>query len=163
MDLPVTRMKTLLPVIVLFISLLIFPICQSAQESKASIVLPNPKLLTCKRAVCSQIWLNTSANNAFFPKQVIIDAEMGCVYGMTAVYEKTVSFDQLRSAIDDQYGKWVVPPFDKPPLGLWRIESEKFAIQLSVNDKKDAKRGIAEAGTKQVILIAFGGRSACAH
>jgi len=46
-------------------------------------------------------------------------------------------------------------------LKLWRVEPEKFAIQLSIADKKDAKRNIAEAGAKRAIYIAFGGTSAC--
>jgi hypothetical protein len=42
------------------------------------------------------------------------------------------------------------------------VESEKFAIQLSAADKKDVKSKLAdEVGTKRIIYIAFGGRSAC--
>ena len=51
--------------------------------------------------------------------------------------------------------------FEKVPLKLWRVESEKFAIQLSVLDEKDEKMRIGETGEKRIIYIAFGGRSAC--
>ena len=80
---------------------------------------------------------------------------------MTALYEKSASTDDLAAAIDQQYGQWTVPHFEKGLMRLWRVEPEKFSIQLVVLDKKDAKRRYAEAGTKQVIFIAFGGRSAC--
>lgn len=152
-------MKTLLAAIVLVIS---FPICQMAQEGKTGIVLPNPKLLTCRGADCSQLWQKQSADGAVFPKQLSIDMEQGCVYGMTARYDRSVSVEELTATIDEQYGKWTVPHFDKGPHRLWRVEPEKFAIQLVVLDKRDEKRGV-EAGTKELILIAFGGRSACAH
>jgi hypothetical protein len=54
-----------------------------------------------------------------------------------------------------------LPEFVSSPLKIWRVEPDKFAIQLSVADKKDEKQNIADAGTKQAISIAFGGKSAC--
>lgn len=152
-------MKTLLAAIVLVISL---PICQMAQESRVNIVLPNPKLLACKLADCSELWLDkVAAANAVFPKQLLIDSNQRCVYGMTALYDKAVSFDDLKTAIDEHYGKWVVPGFEKSSIRLWRMEPEKFAIQLNVADKKDKKMSGADPGTKQVIFLAFGGQSGC--
>ena len=84
-----------------------------------------------------------------------------CLYGMTAIYDKTVSFDDIRAAIDERYKTWSVPEFANSPLKMWRVASEKFAIQLSVVSKKDEKRNVAEAGSTQAIYIAFGGRAAC--
>lgn len=52
-----------------------------------------------------------------------------------------------------------MPP--NPRLLVWRVEPEKFAIQLGVFDKKDEKRSMGEAGRKEAIYIAFGGKSAC--
>ena len=75
------------------------------------------------------------------------------------LYDKSTALGDVRAAIDEQYGKWAVPDFkDSATMGLWRVESEKFAIQLSVAGKKDKKMNIAEAGTKQVIYLAFGAR-----
>ena len=84
-----------------------------------------------------------------------------CLYGMTALYDKSIPVDDVKAAIDGRYGKWALADFANSPVKLWRVETKKFAIQLSVADKKDEKRNIAEAGTKQAIYIAFGGRSAC--
>ena|ERR1700732_1066489 len=80
------------------------------------IVLPNPKLLRCKSSDCDQVWLTTTAQtNAIFPKQVSIDMNQSCLYGMTAIYDKTVPFNDIMAAIDERYGKWSVPEFASSP------------------------------------------------
>jgi hypothetical protein len=137
--------------------------CQTAQEEKdKGLVLPNPKLLRCKSADCFQLWVEgPHEENAVFPKQTRIDMNGDCLYGMTAVYDKSVPLDQVKAAIDERYGKWALAQFVNSPLKLWRVESERFAISLTVADKKDEKMNLADAGTKEVIYIAFGGRSAC--
>ena len=81
---------------------------------------------------------------------------------MTAVYDKEISADDLKKAIDERYEKWAVPGFEKSQLKLWRVEPEKFSIQLSVSGKNDEKKHFREAGTKQLIYITFSGLSACA-
>jgi len=134
----------------------------ATEENGSNIVLPNPKLLRCKSSDCSQVWLEKSAEtNAVFPKQVSTDMNQSCLYGMTALYDKSIPLDDIKSAIDKRYGKWAVPELANSPLKLWRVEPQKFAITLSTADKKDEKRNIAEAGTKQALYVAFGGRSAC--
>jgi hypothetical protein len=155
-------MKRLIAAAVLMLSL---AHCQTAKEEKSTrLVLPNAKLLRCKSSDCFQLWLEKSAETiAVFPKQLVIDMNQNCLYGMTATYDKSIPVENVRAAIDERYGRWALP-LDDPsgPVKLWRVEPEKFAIQLSVADKKDEKMNIADAGTKQAIYIAFGGRSACA-
>jgi hypothetical protein len=153
-------MKRILATLVLMIGL---THGQTAKEESSSrIVLPNPKLLRCKSSDCYQVWLeNSPKTNAVFPKQVSIDMNQSCLYGMTALYDKSVALDDIRAAIDERYGKWAVPELVNSPLRVWRVEPEKFAIQLAVATRKDEKRNMAEAGTKQAIYIAFGGMSAC--
>jgi hypothetical protein len=107
------------------------------------------------------LWPEKPEANAVFPKQLLIDMNQNCLYGMTALYDKSIPVEDVQSAIDERYAKWANPDFVNLPLKIWRVESEKFAIQLSVADRKDEKRNGTEAGTKQVIYIAFGGRSAC--
>jgi hypothetical protein len=143
----------------MLIVLLNVPNSQMAEEKKSErVVLPNPHLLRCKSSDCFQLWpANTAQQNAIFPKQFSVDMNQDCLYGMTATYDKTVSLEAVKESIDAEFGKWAL----KSPLKLWRVEPEKFAIQLSVTDKKEEKAHIAEEGTKQVIYIAFGGRSAC--
>jgi hypothetical protein len=137
---------------------------QTAKEEKSShLVLPNPKLLRCTSSDCFQLWPEKSVDaNAVFPKQLIIDMNQNCLYGMTALYDKSVSVDDVRTAIDERYEKWARTDFaNSSAIKLWRVEPEKFVIQLSVAGKEDGKRNIAEAGTKRAIYIAFGGRPAC--
>jgi hypothetical protein len=136
---------------------------QTATEPNGRrVVLPNPKLLRCKSSDCYQLWLEKSAEtNAIFPQQFTIDMNQSCLYGMTALYDRSVPLDDIRAAIDERFGKWAVPEFVNSPLKIWRVGPEKFAIQLSVASKKDEKRNIADSGSIQAIYIAFGGRSAC--
>jgi hypothetical protein len=145
--------------IVLIVLMLSFSDCQAAREGTgARIVLPNPKLLRCALSDCSALWLeNSSDSNAVFPKQIIIDMNQNCVYGFRVRHEKSVPFDDVKATIDERYGKWAVAGLE----GMWRVNSEKFVIQLVVANKKDEKMGFAEAGEKEVIYVAIGGASAC--
>ncbi len=134
----------------------------SKEENRSRFVLPNPTLLRCKSSDCYQVWLENSAEtNAVFPKQVSIDMNQSCLYGMTALYDKSIPLEDLRAAIDERYGKWAVPELVNSPLRVWRVEPEKFAIQLSTASRKDEKQNIAKEGSKLLIYIAFGGSSAC--
>ena len=137
--------------------------CQTAKEEKSSsLVLPNPKLLRCRFSDCFALWLDGSTEvNAVFPKQVIVDMNQSCLYGLTALYDKSIPVDDVKVAIDGRYGKWALADFANSAVKLWRVEPEKFTIQLSIANMKDEKKNIAEAGTKQAIYIAFGGRTAC--
>ena len=92
---------------------------------------------------------------------MIVDMDQGCIYGMTALYDKSVPLEQIVSAIDDRYKQWTVNGLSHASLRVWRVEDQKFSIQLAVASKEDEKRNAAEAGTRQAIYIAFGGKSAC--
>ena len=153
-------MKRVLAAVVLMLGL---AYSQTATEENGSrIVLPNPKLLRCKSFNCYQVWLEKSfETNAVFPKRVTIDMNQNCLYGMTALYDSSIPVHDISAAIDERYGKWAVPESEKSTLKIWRVEPERFAIQLSVASKKDEKRNIADAGTIQAMYVAFGGKSAC--
>ena len=146
------------------------------QKHSGQIVLPNSKLLACRASACSQLWLDDSPN-PIYPRQVLVDifGDGPCPLGLQAIYEKSVSLDDLKASIDEQYGKWALASNSSSPVKLWRVESEKFAIQLSVatdrtkelsREEKNAyalgqlfdKRrisNVAEGGMPQVIYIAF--------
>ncbi|GEM_PF-2199364 len=151
--------------ILLSLLLLSLPNSQTAQERpRGHIILPSPQLLRCKATDCFQLWSGKpEERNAIFPKQFVVDMNGDCLYGMTATYDKSVSVEAIKEAIDTEYGKWALSDFAKSPIKLWRVQPEKFAIQLSEPGTKDQKMNKAEEGTKQVTYIAFGGRSACAN
>jgi hypothetical protein len=125
---------------------LLVSLCAGAQvgDSTRKIVLPNPQLIHCHAAECSQLWKPESGDGgAVYPAQVLTDLVNGEVVGLTAVYDKSVSAAELRSAINTHYGKW---SFLGSPTNLWRVEPEQLAIQLY--ERND--------GTKQLIYLKFG-------
>jgi hypothetical protein len=151
-------------------------------ENGRHIVLPNSKLLGCRSSDCSQLWQDKPADvNAIYPRQVIVDLlsnkSTPCPFGVTALYEKSVSMDDLKATIDERYGKWAQAGNTSQPVKLWRVEPRKFAIQLAVTDDRTKgvtpeqslaqalgqslgygeRSDVAEAGMKQVIYIAFAG------
>jgi hypothetical protein len=153
-------MKRMVAALVLILGL---ALCKFAvaQHHKCC-VLPTPKLLTCRSTDCSRLWPEQAEPGAAYPKQVTVDVNVDCIYGLTASYDKSVPLEEIRAAIDERYKQWAVniPP-NSPPY-IWRVEPERFAIQLSVAGKQHAKKKLADAGTNQVIYLAFGGESACA-
>jgi hypothetical protein len=152
-------MKRVIASVILILGLTQFH--QAKEENGKRIVLPNPQLLRCKSSDCFDLWSGTPPANAVFPKQVSLDFNQGCIYGLTALYDKSIPLDDVRSAIDERYAKWVMPHFARPPMMIWRVEPEKFIVDLHVAGKLDQEVYFIEAGTKEVIYIAFGGESAC--
>ena len=146
------------------LALLLLPLARlepAGGQNSGHLVLPNPKLLRCGSSDCFQIWSEGLGQNDISPKQVIIDLDHGCIYGMTAIYEKEIPLDRLKAEIDGRYRQWSVDYPSGSDQYLWRVEAQKFAVHLSVASKMDEKRNFAEVGTRQVMYIAFGGKSAC--
>lgn len=121
---------------------LLASLCASAQvgDRARKIVLPNPGLIHCRSAECSQLWKQDSGDGGVvYPAQVFTDFVNGEVVGLTAVYDKSISIEEIRSAIDKLY-----PNAGNHDLrDLWRVEAEQFVIQLS--GRKD--------GIKQLIYL----------
>jgi hypothetical protein len=152
-------MKRVLAGVILLLGLA--HILTSKEGSGGRIVLPNSSLLRCKASDCSRLWPEKPEANAVFPKQLIVDMNQDCLYGMTALYDKPVSAEEIMSAIDEHFAQRSSVISLGPQHYVWRVEPEKFAISLSVASKKDERRHMADAGSKQVLYLAFGGRSAC--
>jgi len=93
------------------------------------IVLPNPQLIHCRSAQCSQLWKQESQNEAaIYPSQVLTDVVEGEIVGLTAVYDKSVSTKELADAINGGYRKWSLMG---GPVWCWRVVADQVAIQLS--------------------------------
>jgi hypothetical protein len=116
-----------------------------AATTNVHVVLPNPKLLGCQSVACSQLWLiNDPVPDAKYPKQLKIDFSDGsptghgslfeipdgAPYGLIAVYDKSVTIEAVEASINEHYAKWTYGDPD-PKLKLWRVEPEKFVIQLA--------------------------------
>lgn len=124
---------------------LLASLCANAQVSDRTrkIVLPNPQLIHCRWAACSQLWKQDSADGGVvYPAQVFTDFVNGEVVGLTAVYDKSISEEEIRSAIGTLYPKAETPGLP----GMWRVEAEQLVIQLS--QRKD--------GIKQLIYLKIG-------
>lgn len=105
--------------------------------SPSGVVLPSPQLIHCRSVQCSHLW-NGDGRPAAYPAQVLTDVVNGEVVGLTAIYDKSISIEELRSAIDTLY-----PKAERLPPGLWRVKAEQLVIQLY--ERKD--------GTKQLIYL----------
>jgi hypothetical protein len=120
------------------------------RDDGGRVVLPNYKLMGCRSPSCYQVWPDNQAGpNALYPKQVSIDIDNVPVQGVIALYDKSVSTDDIESSIDVRYGKWAFATNGTAPVKLWRVEPERFVIQL----------GVADNGMKQVIYLIFGAKS----
>ena len=119
-----------------FLSVSLYASAQTARGTR-TIVLPNPQLIHCHAAACSQLWKDDSvAKGTVYPAQVLTDVVNGELVGLTAVYDKSVSLTDIRDAIDAKYGRWKRADLcSSNTVCMWRVESEQFVIQLS--DQKD--------------------------
>jgi hypothetical protein len=114
-------------------------------ERGQHVVLPNSKLIGCKASACSEVWQDIPTDAAaIYPYNISIDIENGSVLGIVAHYDKSVSVDDIKASIDAHYGKSTyVIDNETSPVKVWRVEPEKIAIQLAVEDD----------GMKQVIYL----------
>lgn len=125
---------------------LLASLCGTAQVgvSTRKIVLPNPQLIHCHSAGCSQLWKQDSDDGGMvYPAQVLTDLVNGEVVGLTAVYDKSVSAEELRAAISKLHGE--SPTIHSDTMSVWRIEADQLAISMS--------GGID--GAKEVIYLKF--------
>jgi hypothetical protein len=130
-------MKRLLAVLMAVMTTMSFaPRATFHPENGGHIVLPNEKLMSCKSASCSQLWSDAGPSD-IYPRQVTVDffgstGSESCLRGVEAIYEKSVSLDDLQAAIDQRYGQWKYAGIPT----LWRVEPQKFAIQLGVTEDR---------------------------
>jgi hypothetical protein len=153
-------MRTVIALVVAGLS-----VCAQSSEHppmQRTVVLPSPELLRCVGPSCQQVWHPIADSNAIYPQQVAIDFDNGCIYGLAAHYDPGTSAESIKAAINSSFKQWEIIGKDESDRGVWRVEPMKFAISLSTADKKDAKLLHEDVGTKDVLYIAFGGKSACA-
>jgi hypothetical protein len=125
---------------------LLVSLCGGAQVGGKTrkIVLPNPRLIHCRSVDCSQLWKQDSGDGGVvYPAQILTDVADGEIVGITAVYDKSVSTQELQAAVDALYSKSKAVQGSK--LFIWRVEPEQLAIQLSGRDD----------GAKQLTYLKF--------
>lgn len=148
---------------------------QGKRDDGSHVVLPSAELIGCSSSRCSQLWQEDSSPraNAIYPKQVSIDIRNSCPAGIVARYDGNVPIEEIKAAIDKHYGKWAEAKNEAAtvPVKLWRVEPEKFAIQLVTVDKdmegmtlgqalaqplgQQKEKNSKEEVAKRVIYLAF--------
>ena len=134
--------------------------CLPSYGQTKRVILPNSKLIRCVSLECSQLWQDKApAANDIYPREVTVDLpdNTPCPLGLTAQYDKSVSLDDLKAAIDARYGKWAFAASATSPVKMWRVETERIAIQLRSVTERDAKLSDdkLEVGTKTVVYMSF--------
>ena len=115
----------------LFLLTSLFSAFASGQGARR-IILPNPQLIHCREANCSQLWKDQPpVGSAVYPSQVLTDVVNGEIVGLTAIYDKSVSMDEIRAALNAAYGQWRIVDLDTKKMSVWRVEWEQIAIQLA--------------------------------
>src|SRR5580704_8093850 len=86
---------------------LLASLCAGAQAggSTRKVVLPSPQLIHCRAAECSQLWKQDSSDGGIvYPAQVLTDFVNGEIVGLTAVYDKSVTNEEIEAAVIALYG-----------------------------------------------------------
>jgi hypothetical protein len=97
--------------------------------------------LACCRASSHTRNQDSKDGGIVHPAQVLTDFVDGEVVGLTAVYDKSVSKEELRAAVNALYGKSPQVATD-----VWRVAPEQLAI--SIFDGAD--------GAKEITYLKFG-------
>ena len=120
----------------------------SAGGPPGKVILPDPKLIRCSPSGCPSVLPGSKGPRLAYPWQVSLDYTDGSVIGLTALYDEPVSVDDVRTAVNERYGKFAFNSNGKTPVNLWRVEPESLAISLSKNDY----------GMVQLIYLSFDAR-----
>jgi hypothetical protein len=125
--------------------------CQTSQpDSGKPVALPNPGLFHC---AAMRLWQDEKPQpGEIYPERMFVDHfdKDGCPQGLLALYNKSTSLDEIRAAINQRYGQWS----KGLPQDLWRVEPERFAIQL-VTIKGKKNKCMADEEMRQLIYLSF--------
>lgn len=117
-------------------------------EHGVSLVLPNHRLIGCMSARCQDLWeTGTPRPDAIYPVSISFDVRHGCPIGLVARFDQAVSLEVIKSAVDQRYSKWALPDNGNAdtPVKLWRVEPEKFAIQLAVVEESNKNMTLGQS------------------
>jgi len=144
------------------------------EGGRKHVVLPNPGLLRCATIGCSQLWLDESSDAlSVFPVNISVDVSgtETCPRGIVALYDRSVSMDDIQAALDQRYGRWAQDGNTTLPVKLWRVEPARFSIQLATVEggqegvtpgralagQRNERADATHVAMKQVIYMAFTG------
>jgi hypothetical protein len=73
-----------------------------------------------------------------------------CPFGLTARYNKAVSLEELKAALEKRYGKGTTESWPNGPAVTWEVESAHVLVVLDTADKRMAENQHVEEGTKSI-------------
>jgi hypothetical protein len=124
---------------------------QAKPETGRRVILPNPKLIRCVSSDCYQPWEDKAPRAGdIYPVRVEVGL-LGkhCPFGVSAVYDKSVSFEDLQAAIEVRFGKGTPEHWTEAPLTFWQV-SDDFSIVLDTADQTISKSRRVDVETKEL-------------
>ena len=145
-------MKLLFLTTLLVASVFSISCVQARGQSAKRVILPNIKLLRCMTSDCFQLLQDEPPRPGdIYPEHIYVAfLDRWCPFGLTARYNKAVSFEDLKSALEKRYGKGTVKNWTDAPLVIWDVEPGHLFIQLDVTDKRMAQNQHVPEGTKSI-------------
>jgi hypothetical protein len=125
---------------------------QATDQSTKRVILPNVKLVRCMTADCFQLLQdNPPRPGDIYPEHIdVAFLDRWCPFGLTARYNKAVSFEDLKGALEKRYGKGDAKNWPDGPVMTWQVESAHVFILLDTADARMAKNQNVEEGTKSI-------------
>jgi hypothetical protein len=132
------KMKSAFRVAVLVVGIWAISSGQTKQSATRRVILPNVKLIRCMTSDCFQLLQDDPPRPGdIYPEHIdVAFLDRWCPFGLTARYNKAVSFEDLKAALEKRYGKGTVKNWGDAPLMIWDIESDHLFIQLQVAGKR---------------------------
>lgn len=121
------------------------------QAPSKRVILPNIKLVRCIASDCFQLLQDDPPHPGdIYPEHIdVAFLDRWCPFGLTARYNKSVSFDDLKVALEKRYGKGTTKNWADIPSVIWEVEPAHVIVELKV-DKKMSQKEPLEEGTKLI-------------
>lgn len=142
------------PVAIFLLVVCLVAHAQTEHETVRRVVLPNPGLIHCVSTDCYQLWLDHAPQPGdIYPLRVVVSL-LGkhCPAGVSAIYDKSVAFEDLQAALEARYGKGEPEHWTKAALMVWHVDAGNFSIMLDTADKRISKVRRLDLGAKELFL-----------
>lgn len=125
---------------------------QAKDQPSKRVILPNIKLIRCMTSDCFQLLQEEPPRPGdIYPEHIdVAFLDRWCPFGLTARYNKAVPFDNLKAALEKQYGDGSVKNWAGTPSVVWEVKSVHVIIELKVVNKRMSQTEPLEEGTKLV-------------
>jgi hypothetical protein len=125
---------------------------QIAGRADKRVILPSIKLVRCMTSDCFQLLQDDPPRPGdIYPEHIdVAFLDRWCPFGLTARYNKAVSLEELKAALEKRYGKGTTENWPNGPAVTWEVESAHVLVVLDTADKRMAENQHVEEGTKSI-------------